>query len=214
MDELFPRAVDSRPEVFKMDQDLASAANESPYDKADVQENALDNPTHEMDTGEQTNVDMPPPPPPDEDVPNDIDLVIDAEEEITEPSALIDVNVVDKNGDVVDEGDGNAIEDPDGVEPHEYSYVDTVNEPVNEEAGPLPSKSIEDKRYETIKLQTEYLSEDEIQRRRDKSLKICLGMFVVVLIGLAVGLIAFFISKHANLHSENCGALLKLQRKC
>ncbi|XP_063960224.1 uncharacterized protein LOC135155243 [Lytechinus pictus] len=174
-------------------------ATESPNDDTDVQENALDNPTYEMDTGEQTNVDMPPPPPPDDDIPNDIDLIFDADDEIaanmdTDPSAVIDVNVVDENGDVVDEGDGNDIEDPDGVELPEYSYVDTVNEPVNEEAGPLPSKSMEDRRYESIKLQGEYLSEDELQRRKDKSLKICIGMFVVVLIGLAVGLIAFFIT--------------------
>lgn len=136
-------------------------AGESPYDNAggveavghNTEEQAYDNSAYEMDTGEQTAVDMQPPEEPVNDMANDPEpdfvdpepnLDMDAEGEVVvdeemEPSAVIEVNAVD--GDVdVDPKDGIEMVRLDGEELPEYS------EPDEEEAGPLPSKSRGDSR--------------------------------------------------------------------
>ncbi|XP_063960221.1 uncharacterized protein LOC135155242 [Lytechinus pictus] len=168
-----------------MDQDLSSPTDESPYDNAgggnlgrNTEEHAYDNATFEEDTGEQTAVDMPPP---SNEPVNDIS----AEDEIaanmdTEPSSVIDVNAVDGDEDAVDDEDEKDVETPDDEEIPVYSYVDT-------------NKLKEESRYDSIKLKTTDMSDEELHRRKQKSIKICIGLFVFVLIAVIVGLLGFYI---------------------
>ncbi|XP_030833458.1 uncharacterized protein LOC105440503 [Strongylocentrotus purpuratus] len=198
-----------------MDQDLQPPPGESPYDNAgdaaavgrNTEEHAYDNATYEMDTGEQTTVDMQTPEEPVNDIPNDPepdvvadpgnDLDIDAEGEVVvdeemEPSAVIEVNAVDGDADVDPKDEIEMVRLNDGEELPEYT------EPEDEEAGPLPSKSRGDSRiYESIKRTPAGPSagpdSEEEKLRQQKSLKICIFLFIIVLIGVIIGLVAFYI---------------------